>query len=326
MMKVLYIGETKTHEQYQKGNVPSHWFYGAIEMEHGGHKVIWAQEGVGLFDDMKIIRTHEHDIVFIPNLNLHNHLMLLLMSAIGLYRRPIYAYLHHEPSAKKGVKSKLYKLLLGALSHIFFLSELTLEETVKAGLVSRDRCSVPGWGPDMAFYGKVDLDDNGWFVSTGKENRDFETLIEAFRITGAPLHIITAKSHNGVYYDDLKRKCENIHNIKVTILENTPANYPLMIHEMGAARALVCPLLKDKLTYCVGLSTIVDSEGLRKPLIITENPYHGPRTFDDNMCVVNSVSDWVDAISAIQSSRVETMQSSYSMETAYNRMKEVIKM
>ena len=52
-MKVLYIGETKTHEQYQKGNVPSHWFYGAIEMEHGGHKVIWAQEGVGLFDDMK---------------------------------------------------------------------------------------------------------------------------------------------------------------------------------------------------------------------------------------------------------------------------------
>lgn len=324
-MKILYIGETKTHEQYQKGNVPSHWLYGAIEMERGGHDVIWAQEGTGLFDDMKIIRTHNHDMVFIPNLNLHNHLLLLLIAALGLYRKPIYAYLHHEPSTKKGLKSRLYKLLLGAVSHIYFLSELTLEETVKAGFISKDRCSVPGWGPDMDFYRKVDTDDNGWFVSTGKENRDFDTLIEAFRITGAPLHIITAKSHNGIHYHDLKQKCKNIRNIKVTILENTPANYPLMVREMGTARALVCPLLKDKLTYCVGLSTIVDSEGLRKPLIITKNPYHGRRPYDDSLYVVDSVSNWIDAIYAIQKSKVDTMHSFYSMESAYNKMKEIIK-
>lgn len=43
---------------------------------------------------------------------------------------------------------------------------------------------------------------------------------------------------------------------------------------MADAKALVCPLRQDKLNYCVGLSTIVDAEGLRKPLIITQNPYH----------------------------------------------------
>ena len=53
-----------------------------------------------------------------------------------------------------------------------------------------------------------------------------------------------------------------------------------MINEMANAKALVCPLLQNKLNYCVGLSTIVDAEGLRKPLIITRNPYHSRKRLD----------------------------------------------
>ena len=33
-----------------------------------------------------------------------------------------------------------------------------------------------------------------------------------------------------------------------------------MINAMANAKALVCPLLQNKLNYCVGLSTIVDAE------------------------------------------------------------------
>lgn len=322
-MKILYIGEKATHIQYLKGRVPSHWLYGAVEMEHDGHEVIWEQENKSPKHDLTLIRQYNHDMVFIPNLNLHNHLFLLLLAAFGLYRKPIYAYLHHEPATMIGLRGKIYKLLLHGLRHIFFLSSLTMRQVVEKGIADSVRCSVPGWGPDMDFYAKVPVSDNGYFVSTGKENRDFDTLIEAFRITGKPLHIFTAVSHGGVDYSDLEEKTRGITNIKVTLVDNSPASYYNMLIEMAAAHALVCPLRKDRLTYCVGLSTIADAEGLGKPLIITDNPYHCGR--NDSFFRVKRVEDWVDAINVV-SSNAHHEQIHSSMSDAYDNMKKIMKL
>lgn len=322
-MKILYIGETSTHRQYVNGNVPSHWFYGACEMERDGHEVIWAQESSEKLNDLRLIQKHKPEIIFIPNLNIHNHLLLLMVAHI--IRIPVYAYLHHEPQVKKGLKAKLYKYLLGGLKHLFFLSEKTMSESVRADLVDEKRCSVPGWGPDMDFYSKVITTDNGWFVSTGKENRDFDTLIEAFRRTGAPLHIITAEQHHGADYNDLEDQCKDIPNIKVTIVENSSSNYPMMLREMASAHALVCPLRRDRLTYCVGLSTIADAEGLKKPLLITRNPYHNTdRISECGGFQVTTVEEWTDAIA--QLSETPNVSPSHSMAAAYSRMKPIMKL
>lgn len=322
-MKILYIGEKNTHNQYLKGKVPSHWLYGAVEMERDGHEVIWEQENKSPGHDLTLISHYDHDIVFIPNLNLHCHLYLLLLAAIGLYRKPIYAYLHREPAVMNGLQGKIYKLLLHGLKHIFFLSSLTMEHVIKNGMAKPERCSVPGWGPDMEFFAKVPVSDNGYFVSTGKENRDFDTLIEAFRITGKPLHILTTTTHNGTDYSDLEEKTSGIPNIKVSLVENSPTNYYNMLMEMANAHALVCPLRMDKLTYCVGLSTIADAEGLKKNLIITDNPYHSGR--NDTFFRVKSVEDWVGAINEISdSSHREGMH--FSMSNTYDNMKKLMKL
>ena len=45
-MKVLYIGEAQTHNLYMQGKVPSHWLYGAVEMEKDSKQVVWEQERV----------------------------------------------------------------------------------------------------------------------------------------------------------------------------------------------------------------------------------------------------------------------------------------
>lgn len=317
-MKILYIGEKKTHDQYVKGNIPSHWLYGAVEMERDGHKVIWEQESMSPKHDLNLIRKYRHDITFIPNLNLHNHLLLLLLAATGIYRKPIYAYLHREPAQKSGIKGRLYKLLLRSVKHIFFLSELTMNHVISNGMAKADRCSLPGWGPDKDFFDKIPVTDNGYFVSTGKENRDFDTLIEAFKKVGAPLHIFTTTSHNGADYTDLETKCRDIPNIKVTLVDNSPTNYKAMVAEMSSAHALVCPLRQDRLTYCVGLSTIADAEGLGKPLIITDNPYHQGR--NDCFMRVNSVDEWIKAITTIKDIS-EQVKSKFSMAKAYNNMK-----
>ena len=97
-------------------------------------------------------------------------------------------------------------------------------------------------------------------------------LIDVFKETKAPLKIITAQSHAGSDYTNLKEKCAPISNIEVIITENSGEVYPMMVKEMANAKAIVCPLRQDKLNYCVGLSTIADAEGLGKPLIITKNP------------------------------------------------------
>ena len=76
-MKILYIGEKATHIQYLKGKVPSNWLYGAVEMEHDGHEVIWEQENKSSKHDLTLIRQYNHDMVFIPNLNLNSHFLLL---------------------------------------------------------------------------------------------------------------------------------------------------------------------------------------------------------------------------------------------------------
>lgn len=323
--RILYIGETNTHNEYLKGNVPSHWFYGAIEMEKDGHDVIWCQEKRKLFNDINLIVKNRHDLVFIPNLNIQSHFILLTFSALKLYRKPIYAYIHREPSVKTGIKGTLYRFLLKGVRHIFFLSEKSMANTVSAGLIDSNRCSMPNWGPDMDFYSQIETSDNGWFVSTGKENRDFDVLIKAFRQSVAPLKIFTVANNFTSHYEYLKEKCKDIPNIEVKIVDNTSANYPIMVKEMAAAHALVCPLRHDKLNYCVGLSTIADAEGLKKPLIITRNPYHDTERVSETGMSATTVEEWIDAIRVIQEQELP-IRSCSCMADAYFRMKHIMKL
>lgn len=321
--RILSIGSINTYLQYQKGIVPSHWLYGTVEMERDGCYVELVDEKHDIFNDIKFVISNSPDIIFIHNLNLHNHFLLLLLSVLNVVSVPIFAYLHHEPKVikKKTVSYWVYRFLLKGCKHLFFLSEMTMENTINAGIVSVDKCSVPGWGPDMDFYNKVKTSDKGYFVSTGKENRDFDILIEAFKRTGAPLKIMTAKSHAGNNHEYLIEACKDIPNIEVVITENTGDVFPMMLEAMANAKALVCPLRKDKLNYCVGLSTIADAEGLRKPLIITRNPYHNTGRMK-YFHVVESVDDWVEAIEDVFRKEDNVMPvTDYSMQKCWKNMK-----
>lgn len=317
--KILVIGDKPAYDQYKLGRVPSHWLYGAIEMEKDGHDVVCVKESSSLFNDLKYLIKTKPDIVFIPNLNLHNHILLLLLVSLNILKIPVYAYLHHEPAAKQGIKAKIYRKLLTGLKYVFFLSELSMQNTINADLIDADLCSVPGWGPDMDFYGKVETSDSGTYVSTGKENRDFDLLIEVFRRNGLPLHILTSKSHNGEDHTVLVNKCRYIPNIKLTLRENSPESFGEMLKAMASARALVCPLKQDKLNYCVGLSTITDAEGLGKPLILTENPYHADR--EGEFLKATTIEEWEEAVKKVEAG-VTVGPSRYSMASAYQRMKQ----
>lgn len=320
MMKILYIGTPQIYERWKEGKNPSHWLYGAVEMEQDGHTVLWKAEQRGGFHDVTLVLLNKPDVVFIPTFNFRAHLLLLFLSAIGIIRVPIYTFVHHTPNG--GKLNWLLRFCLNAAAHVFFLSEKTMGETVSAGFIDSKKASVPGWGPDMHFYGKVETHPGEYFVSTGKEMRDFDILIEAFRKTGVKLKIITCKSHAGNDFRDLHQKCKGVQNIEVVITENSGSVFPLMLREMANAKALVCPLMKDKLNYCVGLSTITDAEGLQKPLIITENPYHSKER-TASFKVVKYINDWARAIEAIERG-VDSSKGKYSMKACYANMKKIM--
>lgn len=322
-MRILYIGTPVNYQLWKKGKNPSHWLYGACEMEQDGHEVVWTKESAELWNDLKLLYKHRPERVFIPNLNLKAHILLLSLSALGIVRIPIFAYLHHTPRVLKGVKASFYCFLLSGVKHLFFLSELSMKESIKRNFVKGNKCSVSGWGADMIFFSKIPIADHGYFVSTGKEQRDFDILIEAFKRTGVPLKIITCKSHAGNNFEKLPERCKGISNIEVVITENSGDVYPQMIEAMANAKALVCSLFQDRLNYCVGLSTIVDAEGLRKPLIITHNPYHSKERLQ-SFSVVETVDDWVKAIQEVQTSSKEMPSPLCNMEKCYTDMKAVL--
>lgn len=322
-MKILYIGTPHIHNLWQEGKNPFHWLYGACEMEQDKHQVIWAQERSKSMNDLQLLIQHRPDKIFIPNLNLKSHIVLLLLSAFGVVHTPVYAYIHHTPKGGHPLKKRFYRLLLKGIKHAFFLSELTMQETIHGKYVKRERCSVPGWGADLFFFSRITTNDQGYFISTGKEQRDFDILIDVFKRTGAPLKIFTCKSHAGNNFEDLPERCKNITNIEVIITENSSEVYPLMLKAMADSKALVCPLRKDKLNYCVGLSTLTDAEGLHKPLIITHNPYHSPQRIHP-FHVVNTAEEWINAIHDIQKHKLihKQIKTQYCMDKCYEKMKE----
>lgn len=95
--------------------------------------------------------------------------------------------------------------------------------------------------------------------------------------------------------------------------------YPQMLSLVAGAKALVCPLQKEKLNYCVGLLTIADAEGLGKPLIITRNPYHSEERLNQ-FNVVESVDDWVNAINNLKL----TTKNDYTMARCWEAMRKEV--
>ena len=64
---------------------------------------------------------------------------------------------------------------------------------------------------------------------------------------------MTAKSHAGNEYSDLKEKCQGFKNIEVIITENSGSVYPEMLKAMAESKALVCPLLKKQAKLLCGI-------------------------------------------------------------------------
>ena len=126
--------------------------------------------------------------------------LIIFCRALGLYRKPI-AIWHHQavirnPNPLRNIVSRFF---YKGIDQMFFFSRRLINESLKSGKVSASQLHLIHWGADMDFYNYLrehfstlnHSDEEKDFITTGKEHRDFATLLKAFAKTGLPIDIFT---------------------------------------------------------------------------------------------------------------------------------------
>ena len=87
---------------------------------------------------------------------------------------------------------------------MFLFSRKLIQDSQKTRKAPSHKLKLIHWGPDLPFYDHLlaempDRKPEG-FISTGKENRDVDTLLQAFAATNEKLDLYIAVSCGNINY------------------------------------------------------------------------------------------------------------------------------
>lgn len=291
-MKVLLVNQYSMENAYdlwKKGVSGSHHVWGKIELDRRGkvdviifkHLKYPILNKIG--DFLKITHLDQQirilfnlkkfDILYAPYSSANTRLLVLL-KWMGLFKKPIVVTIHQPliSSAKsRRIANFFSKELLLQYDASIFLSETLMKKTVQQLRIPHDlekeKFHTAQWGPDAEFYGNdepnVPLQDCDYFISAGHTDRDYDTLIEAFRGINYSLRIFCSQK-------SLPKTNDIPPNVTIV---STGVPYSELLKWYRNARAILIPLKYPKEKEgCQGMTSIQDVIALGKPTIMTLNP------------------------------------------------------
>ncbi|KQS31510.1 hypothetical protein ASG33_09800 [Dyadobacter sp. Leaf189] len=206
--------------------------------------------------------------------------LLILLRSIGFYKNPILIWQHR---AVMQSRNKLVRLLLkqyySGVDIMFMFSQMHIDESIRAGVIKPHKLLLKHWGPDLDYFDHVksanavaDSKSNElYFCSNGRENRDFPTLIEAFRASGQVLKIYTSKVHGNMNNQDILSRYGDADNIRIQIMNGDSSNSKYLAKEvLNSYGMAICCQERD---YTVGLTSLFEAMALGKAIITSDNPY-----------------------------------------------------
>lgn len=258
--------------EWKEGTFSSHFLYGALQLSDYGIEVVWHHQRhtYKRLRDMfvatwKVLTCRKHYEVLYATHTLGIE-PIILLRALRLYRRPIIAW-HHQPivKAKNPLREALARLFYHGIDHMIFFSDKLMQDSLLSKKADPSRMSMVHWGADLDYYDNLQNDGLHpiQFISTGKELRDFETLLKAFQKTGLPLTLYAEKKRKA-YFEAL-HPAENIE------LHYGDRPIPHEIALKVAQSRCVC-ICCQKSNYTVGLTTVVEALALGLPILCTHNP------------------------------------------------------
>jgi glycosyltransferase involved in cell wall biosynthesis len=304
----------EAYNEWENGKHPGHILYGITEFDKYNVKSIFHKFSgkknrliLALFNAKQIIgRKNKYDILYASH-SLGLELVLLLKS-IGMYNKPIVLWQHRivHFNKKKSV-NYFHKIFYRGVNKLLFFTPLHVRESVRTGNVSISKCSVIKWGPDIDFYDKIVKENgikrSGVHISSGKENRDFTTLIRAFSQSVAKLDIYTPKTNGNINYIREFESFEKIpENISINLVSGI-IPYELAIKVANSYTVVICCTEQN---YTVGLTTLVEALALGKPIITSDNPYF-EIDVDKHECGIKipygDIEGWKSAIEYLENNK-----------------------
>lgn len=285
----IYFYHTQDTErivrEWKQGRFPSHFLYGALQLPDYGFDVVWHHQRHTykrwkdtFVATWKVLSCRKHyDVLYATHT--YGIEPVILLRALKLYRHPIVVW-HHQPivKAKSPLREALARIFYRGLSHMIFFSDKLMQDSLLSEKADASRMSVVHWGADLEYYSPLLSSPRGEgtntppmggdrgglpFISTGKELRDYETLLLAFRETGLPLTLFVEKKRQ-VYIESL-HPSENIE------IHYGDRPIPHEIAQMVAQSRCVC-ICCQRSNYTVGLTTVVEALALGLPILCTRNP------------------------------------------------------
>lgn len=265
-------------EEWSQGKHPGHILYGLTHFKKYGidavvypYKQFSSRIKMMVYALFTVLRCKDkYDLLY--GTSYRGIELIIFLRALGLYRKPI-AIWHHQavPVSKGFFKGCISKLFYRGIDCMFFFSNTLIEDSLKSGKVSRDRMHLIHWGADLDFYDNITRgksNRNMGFISTGKECRDFRTLLQAFSGTDESIDVYAPKSNGDMKYDKLLDNYSSFSNIRIHRVGGI-IPYELAVKVADAAVVVISCL---DLSYTVGLTTLVEAFALGKPVICTGNP------------------------------------------------------
>lgn len=301
-------------EEWKQFRFPGHLLYGlplfgkyGIEAILHRHRYIESRWKLMLYVTYEILLCRKkYDVLY--GTSFRGLEIIIFLHAMGLYRKPIVIW-HHTAlrRSRNKIRELLSRFFYKGIDHMFFFSQKHIEESIQLDKVPSQKLELVHWGPDLKFYdhvlAAVSDEHRTGFISTGKENRDVDTLMKAFLETDASLEIYISKTCGSVNYEERLGKYSSCDRIKI---HYTNGVIPYILAQIVATKQfVVIPCLEY--SYTVGLTTLVEALALGMPVICTKNPYYEMDIDEEQIGITVAYGDvqgWKNAINYLMDNPV----------------------
>ncbi len=276
-------GKEAEYKKYLSGQIASHPLYGMIELEKQGYDVehisMSTSYGIkGIWENTKLFLNHKSNIVFCSYIYIQPLLGIALLKHLGFCKNRHFIGVCHAGfhDDLKILDRCLSMFVFKIFDHIFFHSPKNMQEAICNSRIKKSKMSILHWGIDLNFLDRHHIQSKigNYYISTGREQRDFMTLIHAFEKTSSILELYTNPVNYENHYDYLEEYVGKNNNINIHLVEKNQYIYIDFIRLVAQSYAVVIPLLINHCYYCLGQTSIVEALALGKPIIVTENEYH----------------------------------------------------
>ncbi|MHA1025573.1 glycosyltransferase family protein [Enterobacter ludwigii] len=283
--------------RYKKNEIPAQFVYGVSKLEKMGFEIMVGQGN--LVHDLISFWKFKPDLFFMPFVK-RKTMLFFIVARIFSFKTKFAGWMHLDifsPPAsrfKKTIHSFFFPLLkfyVRKIDAIFFLSEKSCDEIKTSKGLHSNQCHFIPWGGDAPFYVPfINAKHNENIISTGRENRDLPSVIASLKNSDVAIDIYTSDLALPDSYVNV--------NGEIRINKGRWA-YTALLEKVSGSKCMIIPIKKDKVNYCVGLSSLIEAIALGVPVIATYNPYWYI-DIEKEKCGIyikdNSLTEWARAL------------------------------